>query len=283
MDVWISAGRGIRYREHATRKHGQRPDRYWCIRYKQGPRYVTEAVGWWSAGITKAGCEELLGEIRRNQRLGRGPQSLKELRLANQERRETEGADAESRRRASITLGEFWEQEFLPRTRVHTVAGTVERRVTAMRNWLKVLADKPLRGVTVSDLEKVVQAMIEKGLAPGYVASVIRTFSVIWNTAKKLELVSGDNPASKVKWPKRDNRRIRFLSETEASALLEALKRQRSSITYDAAVLSLYTGLRAKECTTLTWADIDFDNGTIFVKDSKRLNGLSGITGVSAF
>lgn len=33
MVNWVSAGRGIRYREHPTRKHRQRPDRYWRIRY----------------------------------------------------------------------------------------------------------------------------------------------------------------------------------------------------------------------------------------------------------
>jgi integrase len=270
MDFWIKAGRGLRCREYVSRKYGRRPDRYWCIRYKRGARYVTEAVGWWSAGITKAVCEGLLGEIRRNQRLGHGPQSLKELRLADQERCDAEDVAAESRRRRSITLGEFWEQEFLPRTRVHTVASTFKRGVSVMRSWLMALADKPLCDITVSDLENVVKSMIEKGRSPGSVDKVVRTFSVVWNTAKKLDLVSGDNPASKVKWPKRDNRRIRFLSETEASALLEALKRKQSANAYDAAVLSLYTGLRAKECTALTWADIDLDNGTIFVKNTKN-------------
>lgn len=270
MDVWTSAGRGIRYREHDVRKHGQRPDRYWCIRYKHGSRYVTEAVGWWSAGITKAKCEELLGEIRKNQRLGHGPQSLKELRLVDKETREADEAAAESQRRRGLTLGEFWENDFLPGIRLHSSAATIDGRIGHMQKWLSVLRDKPLRDISVADLVNLVGTMLEKNMSPSYITKILGTFSVIWNQAKRLELISGDNPASKVKRPRQDNRRIRFLSEAEASILLEALKRQISAHTYDAAVLSLYTGLRAKECTALTWADIDLEHGTIFVKNTKN-------------
>ena len=35
------------------------------------------------------------------------------------------------------------------------------------------------------------------------------------------------------------------------------------------ALLSLFTGLRLGECQALTWADVDSENGLIFVKDTK--------------
>ncbi|MCL1916614.1 MAG: hypothetical protein FWG17_07940 [Desulfovibrionaceae bacterium] len=54
---WTTASRGIRYREHETRKHGKLPDRYWCIQYKLKGRNVNEAVGWWS------GEASLYGEL----------------------------------------------------------------------------------------------------------------------------------------------------------------------------------------------------------------------------
>ena len=33
---WITAARGVRYREHGTRKHGVKPDRYYTIYFRQG-------------------------------------------------------------------------------------------------------------------------------------------------------------------------------------------------------------------------------------------------------
>lgn len=50
---WIAAAKGIRYREHETRKHGKRPDRYWCIQYKLNGKTINEAVGWWSEGARR--------------------------------------------------------------------------------------------------------------------------------------------------------------------------------------------------------------------------------------
>jgi len=91
----------------------------------------------------------------------------------------------------------------------------------------------------------------------------------LWSAAWKRNLVSGQNPKSKVKYPKVDSKRDRFLSRAEAVRLLAALKR-RSLLTHDAALLSLFCGLRRAETLALTWADIDLENGLIFIKDPKN-------------
>ena len=90
MATWISAGKGIRYQEHATRKHGKKPDRYWCLQYRLRGKNINEAVGWWSAGASQAQCEELFLKLRENWRSGQGPQTLREMRAFNRERREAE-------------------------------------------------------------------------------------------------------------------------------------------------------------------------------------------------
>jgi integrase len=68
---------------------------------------------------------------------------------------------------------------------------------------------------------------------------------------KDLGVVSGENPAARVRKPKRDNQRDRFLSQAEATALLNILANS-SQVTHDLAVLSLFSGLRAGECRALT-------------------------------
>ncbi len=72
---WVAVGKGIRYREPDSRKHGKRPDRYWTIVYKRDGKTYNEAVGWWSQGASQAQAEELLAQLRQNWRNGQGPQS----------------------------------------------------------------------------------------------------------------------------------------------------------------------------------------------------------------
>jgi integrase len=111
--------------------------------------------------------------------------------------------------------------------------------------------------------------MLEAGRSPATIENTLGFFSVIWHRARNLELVTGDCPVTQVKRPKADNRRVRFLSPAEAARLLTALK-ARSQDAHDLALMSLFTGLRHGECLALTWADVDFENGLIFVKDTKN-------------
>ena len=268
MTTWTNAGRNLRYREHKSRKHGQRPDRFWCLHYTLNNRGYSEGVGWWSQGVSQTSCRELLAELLKNWRIGAGPQTLKELREAGQAKAEAGGATGN--REAASTLGEFWKETVLPQIRLTYSQSGVNMGESRLRIWLKPLVDCPLESIGTSDLEKkVVKPMLEAGRSPATVELVLRLFSVIWHRAKKLELVTGDCPVIQVKRPKIDNRRVRFLSPAEAARLLAALK-ERSLDAHDQALLSLFTGLRSGECSALTWADIDFENGLIFVKDSKN-------------
>jgi len=270
MSVWTAAGKGIRYKEHPTRKHGKRPDRYWCIQYKLHGRNINEAVGWWSDGITQSHCEELISTLRINQKGGQGPQTLKEMREFNKDRRENEAAAKAMARNRNRTLGGFFEIEYLPRIELNQGSITIAQKKGLMRNWLAPLADRPLRDITTTDLEnQVLRPMLEDGKSPATIRHALGLVSTIWNTAQDLGFVGGENPAARVKKPKRDNQRDRFLSHAEAAALLKVLAKT-SQVTHDIAVLSLFSGMRVGECLKLTWADINLEDGTIFVKDTKN-------------
>ena len=41
---------GVRYREHPSRRHNGRPDRYFCIRYYINYKDCEEGLGWASEG-----------------------------------------------------------------------------------------------------------------------------------------------------------------------------------------------------------------------------------------
>jgi len=232
-------------------------------------RNINEAVGWWSDGITQSHCEELISTLRINQKSGQGPQTLKEMREFNKERREKEAVAKATTRNRNRTLGGFFEIEYLPRIELNQSAGTIYQKRGIMKNRLAPLADKPLGDITTTDLEdQVLRPMLEDGSSPATIRHALGLLSTIWNTAQEMGFVNGENPAARVKKPKRDNQRDRFLSHAEAAALLKVLA-AKSQVTHDAAVLSLFSGMRVGECLKLTWADINFEDGTIFIKDTK--------------
>lgn len=46
---WHSTGiKGLRYREHSSRKHGVKRDRYYAIRYQRDGKRVEGGLGWTS-------------------------------------------------------------------------------------------------------------------------------------------------------------------------------------------------------------------------------------------
>jgi len=270
MAVWISAGKGIRYKEHPTRKHGKRPDRYWCLQYKLQGKVINEAVGWWSDGASQAQCEELLAELRQNHKNGQGPQTLREMRSVNLEKRKQEAAARELSLNKSRSLGGFMEAEYLPRAKLTLTPGILYAQGRYLRTWLAPLKDSPLVQITTADLTNLVlRPMVEAGRSPNTIRTVFSVVSGVWKLAVELGVVSGENPVSTIKKPHIDNQRNRFFTKAEAIALLSLLE-QNLADAHDAALLSLFSGLRIGECLALTWADINLEEGRIFVKDTKN-------------
>lgn len=94
---------GIRYREHDTRKHGVKKDQYFILSYRLDGKRKDEAVGWASKGWTAKKANALLSEIMENQRKGSGPQTLKEMRDGEKNRRV-------EKQLTEITFSDVWER-----------------------------------------------------------------------------------------------------------------------------------------------------------------------------
>jgi hypothetical protein len=69
---------GVLFREHKTRKHGVKKDRYFIIYYRFNGKNYQEAVGWGSQGWNAKKSRDLLGDLKRNQRRGEPPFTLRE-------------------------------------------------------------------------------------------------------------------------------------------------------------------------------------------------------------
>jgi integrase len=80
MAKWIKTSKpGIRYREHATRKHGIHPDRYYVFNYRIGKDLVEGALGWASEGWTQEKAAEERSKLKKSAKRG-GPRTLTEMR-----------------------------------------------------------------------------------------------------------------------------------------------------------------------------------------------------------
>ena len=110
MDNWIKVARGIRYREHPTRKHGvpRRPDRYYVIRIAVDGVMRQEALGWESEGITLEKARLELAKLREAKRTGKGPRSLTERREIAACKRQAEDEARRTAEAARVTTEDFW-------------------------------------------------------------------------------------------------------------------------------------------------------------------------------
>jgi integrase len=192
------------------------------------------------------------------------------MRQSNLEKRAAEAAAQEAARQQNRTLAGFWEAEYFPKSALSQSPRGLDNQRGLMKTWLAPLADRPLKDVSTAELEeKVIRPMLQAGKSASYIQQALTLFSVVWNLAAERGLTAGENPVTRLKKPKRDNKRERFLTRREAADLLAFLK-QSSPDAHDLSVMSLFSGLRVGECLKLTWSDIDMEDGQIFVKDTKN-------------
>ncbi|UQZ88450.1 integrase [Deltaproteobacteria bacterium Smac51] len=267
---WIAACRGVRYREHDTRKHGKKPDRYWIIQYKRQGVVRNEGIGWWSEGASQAQAEEILAELRQHWRTGHGPQTLKEMRAVNTTIREEKALALARAEKDSISLNDFWEQTYYPFACSRKSTDTVKIEKWLFFAWLaQTVGPMPIRDIKAVDVERVLGKLQEADKSSRSQEHVKAILSGIISLAIRREIIPGPNPCRQVKVVKQDNQRVRFLSVEEATKLLGKLQ-SRSKQVHDEALLALFCGLRAKEIFHLTWGDIDFENRSLFIKDTKN-------------
>ncbi len=257
----------VYYKKHPSRKHGVKYDRYYRAEYQHNGNRVAINFGWSSDGWSELTCLKKLNYYKTNAKKGLKPVSLKEEReIAELQKIEEEKkrtiADLEN-----ITFTNFWNNHYKPYSEKKK---NWHAEKSFWENWIKdSIGNKPMKGITIFDLEKLKNKMDRAGKAPKTVQHVLATIRQAFNRAIHTDMFPGPNPVSKIKFQKINNQRVRFLTNQEASDQLHALKKKSGQV-HDMALLSLHTGMRAKEIFRLTWRNIDFDNNMIHVVDTKN-------------
>ena len=83
------------FTEHKTRKHNGKLDRYFLLRYRVDGRQVEEGLGWLSNRWNAVRAAGIMAELKRNQRTGKGPKTLKEKRALDKNQRDAEAEQRE--------------------------------------------------------------------------------------------------------------------------------------------------------------------------------------------
>lgn len=268
---WVRVEKGIRYREHPTRRNGVRMDRYYVVRFTTADGVERqEALGWESEGWPLDKVRLELAKLREAKRTGEGERTLAEKRAkAEAKRQAAEEAKAQAAREA-VTFGHVFAESYIPAQAGNKATASIVKEQGFFTNWIgPAIGDKPMRDISPFDLERIKKTMAEAGKSPKTSHYVLATIRQVYNFARRTGLYAGDNPVSLVKKPTSDNRRIRFLTVEEAEDLLAALQ-DRAPNVHDMALLSLQCGLRAGEIFNLTWNDVDFGREMLALLDTKN-------------
>jgi integrase len=222
---------GVRYRKHPTRKNGVKMDQYFTIRYKLHGKDKEEGLGWASEGWSEKKAYDHLAALKENIKTGEGPQTLAEKREIAVNKKESDAAEKQRREKEAVTFGQFFTDTYLPQAKANKKERSVTREEGLFKVWISpALGHFPMKDIAPFHLEKLKKVMAEGGQSPRSIEYALSVVRQIFNTAKRLGVFEGENPTAKVKFPKPDNGRMRFLTHEEASALLESLRRKSTDV-----------------------------------------------------
>ena len=130
--------------------------------------------------------------------------------------------------------------------------------------------NKPLNEFVLSDLEKIQNDILNKGLSVRSANHYPRVLKTMFNKALDWELVD-ESVAKKIgrcKKIKGENNRLRYLADQEeAYRLIEACE---PVYLRPIVITALNTGMRLKEILKLTWDRVDLKNGFILLDNQTK-------------
>ncbi len=174
----------------------------------------------------------------------------------------------------SMKLKDFMEDS-LERTGDQVRESSREEYKRAFTDFIKVIGNKDIQHITLSDGEYYRQACLDRGNSPATVhkkLTEIKSMFALGVQRKQLE----ENPLEYIKKPKAPSTDINIYNESECEQIMKAAhdftqqSNYESRPCWDLLILTaLSTALRRGELLNCVWEDIDFDKQTIKVTSKK--------------
>lgn len=296
---------GVYFREHPTRKvapKSRTKDKYLILRFRKNGKTTDQGLGWLSEGWTFEEAAQILKILKKNIKLGEGPQSIKELKEENAQQQEVIRKQKQDHiaeeQAANILVRDAAEAYLKWATDSKLQQSTLKAYKAAINNHiLPHLETLPIRSLTYSVLaefrEKLVNkksqrksfnSQSRKKLAESTIDEVLgRLRSIVYyckvtpvsDDYPNRMMFQGENPLVPNRYsganlffkPKSGNKRI--LGDEEFDAIFEASLRY-SQRQYDATRIGLDTGMRISEIVVMRIEDLrDIQKQIIYIPKGK--------------
>ena len=147
---------------------------------------------------------------------------------------------------------------------------TPDRKIRVLNGLLPDFGEKFVSKITTWQIQNYLHGRKNrkqptKKIKPATINREISLLKHIFSKAIEWKLLE-ENPAKPIKKLRENNKRVRFLSMEEITALLAACKGYLSNIV----LVALNTGMRKGEIFSLRMQDIDLDREMIHISDSKN-------------
>lgn len=161
-----------------------------------------------------------------------------------------------------------WETKALPNRRIEL--GTLSRHRSSIKLLRADLGTKRLKTLTVDDIEAALAKRVDGGYAKASCLKLRTTLNLAMRWGERRGYVSR-NVAAIVEIPANATppRRGKAMTAEQADKFLLAAKGTPLEAMW---VTMVYLGLRPGEAAGLSWDDIDFDNGIVHVRQSRKLD-----------
>jgi integrase len=216
-----------------------------------------------------------MNQLKDEAKTGEGVQTHRTKQVkADEERKEKERQEKERQEQElkdSMTIGQYFKEIYYPAIQQEKKKKTHISEEQQFRIWIKpVIGGKSFKDISTFDLEILKKTILDAGKSPRTVEYCLTTLGQIFRHAERFGYHVGEIPTTRIKKPKFDNKRVRFLSLEEAHLLLNQLKGMSSQV-HDMALVSLHCGLRAGEIFSLTWGAVDLEHSLITLLDTKSV------------
>ena len=274
--------KGVRYRKHPTRRHGVQMDAYYVLTYKWTGKTLSEAVGWASEGVKPSEAFDLLRQLKRNQKIGKGPCTLAEMRAQAEAEKQAEASEAV---RYDVTVFDAWNAYIETRRNKWSARHLADHLALADAGGRKTKRGKgrikagplaSLMPLKLSELTRArVQAWAEKEAAERATRtrlafSLLRAFVNWCNQAPEyMGLASPEAAGSTIRRetiprgrPKDD-----CLQKEQLPAWFAAIRALSNPIVASYLQVLLLTGARREELARMEWKDVDFKWKSMSIHD----------------
>ncbi len=182
------------------------------------------------------------------------------------------GKSTKDKKASIITIGEFYEQYYLPYIKKHIKS--YETNISVFKNHiLPLFTNIPMDEISKASIMKLHSDMVvKKKLALATANKVLIFLSNAFNVAKELEIDGIDvNPASGIKEFKLNNAKERYLTKDETKRLLEAINSTEQNIHLKYIVpMLILTGARRGEVLKAKHEDFNLTQNTWTIPTSKN-------------